>query len=72
MGSVIFQLSTALLRNNPTGKISARVLLSYFKLVTCMSRQNRLKFKLKPGCVHKLVLAEFEAYFLANKISTKI
>lgn len=59
-----FQLNTALLGNNPSRKISARVLLSYLKLVTYMSRQNRLKFKLKPGCVHKLlILAEFGSVF---------
>ena len=60
----LFQLNTALLRNNPSRKISARVLLSYLKLVTYMSQQNRLKFKLKPGCVHKLViLAELGSAF---------
>ena len=66
-----FQLNAALLRNNPSRKISARVLLSYLKLVTYiivnysyMSQQNRLKFKLKPGCVHKLlILAEFGSVF---------
>ena len=60
----LFQLNTVLLRNTPSRKISARALLSYLKLVTYMSQQNRLKFKLKPGCVHKLlILAEFGSVF---------
>ena len=60
----LFQLNTALLRSTPSRKISARVLPSYLKLVTCMSQQNRLKFKLRPVCVHKLlILAEFGSVF---------
>ena len=59
----LFQLNTALLRNNPSRKISARV-AKLFKTCYLDGPAKRLKFKLKPGCVHKLlILAEFGSVF---------
>lgn len=68
----LFQLNTTLLRNNPSRKISARVLLSYLKTCYLHEPANRLKFKLKPGCVHKLlILAEFGSVFSCQQNISK-